>query len=106
MSGTEKTAKDRTAVADAGRTEATWEIEPDRQARARSTEPPGGGVIGTRARKVDGPLKATGRLLYTDDIVLPQMPISQAASPWNDRDTTNRMAMMDRIGLEARDWHR
>lgn len=66
-------ARERTQVVNEGRPPANWDIEPNRDARRARSEPPGGGIIGTRARKVEGALKATGRLQYTDDIQLPGM---------------------------------
>src|SRR5687768_23966 len=65
--------RERTKVVNDGRAPGKWEIEKDRAKRGETTAPPGGGVIGTRARKVDGFLKATGRAVYTDDISLPGM---------------------------------
>ncbi len=66
-------ARERTAVVNDGRPPARWEMERDRRARREATAPPGAGVIGSRARKVDGYLKATGRALYADDLALPGM---------------------------------
>jgi 4-hydroxybenzoyl-CoA reductase alpha subunit len=63
----------RTELVDSVRPEASWEIERSRARRAEQTAPPGGGVIGSRARKVDGAAKATGRAVYADDIQLPGM---------------------------------
>ena len=65
--------RERTKVVNDGRAPAVWDIERDRKKRAQNSAPPGGGVIGTRARKVDGFMKATGRAVYTDDIALPGM---------------------------------
>jgi 4-hydroxybenzoyl-CoA reductase subunit alpha len=65
--------RERSSVVNTGRPSANWEIESDRNRRKEQSEPPGGGMIGSRARKVEGALKATGVLQYTDDISLPRM---------------------------------
>jgi CO/xanthine dehydrogenase Mo-binding subunit len=63
---------DRTSQVDEGRRVAPSDFPLDREVRRQNTAPPGH-TIGTRARKVEGAIKATGQLQYTDDISLPRM---------------------------------